>query len=493
MILQMSSRLSSLSIVEYFAEQSGHRCGYCKKDDTNLSHGMWSHTLSAQDYQDLIDRGWRRSGQYCYKPTMSKTCCPLYTIKCDAVNFKPSKSQKKVMRKFVNFIVNDKRPSNSNSDKMDQDVDVDESAEPCGEKIQTSQVEKKIKLKTEDINMIENEESLKDNRLDDLTTDKAVIEQSSEDIKEPVSSGMDPSKPKQGKAKVARREKWEKKVKEGKVEVIKEDQKVKSVEEFITVPKDANALHSFSKRLVKADDSDPDFTSSFSESLLVYQKYQMSIHGDTEDKCSDKQFRRFLCCSPLQSENGLGSFHLQYMIDSKIVAVGVIDVLPRCVSSVYLYYDPAFHFLSLGTLTSLMEICLVRELNKTSHPAISSYYLGFYIHNCVKMRYKGRYTPSYLCCPETFTWHPLSLCVPLLDKSHYSRLERDVSVQDRDIPRDIRNVGILYRRQATKYQVYQKKLEEDGVDKDIDKDEVEEYSSLVGDRLSKRMLLYRAS
>lgn len=72
-------------------------------------------------------------------------------------------------------------------------------------------------------------------------------------------------------------------------------------------------------------------------------------------------------------------------------------------------------------------------------------------------------------------------------------MERDVSVQDRDIPRDVRNVGILYRRQATKYQVYQKKLEEDGVDKDIDKDEVEEYSSLVGDRLSKRMLLYRAS
>merc|ERR1719495_256841 len=211
---------------------------------------------------------------------------------------------------------------------MDQDVDVDESAEPCGEKVQTSQVEKKLKLKTlEDFNVLENEESYKDNRLDDLTTDKAVIEQSSEDIKDPVSSGMDPSKPKQGKAKVARREKWEKKVKEGKVEVIKEGQKVKSVEEFITVPDDSNALHSFSKRLVKADDSDPDFASSFSESLLVYQKYQMSIHGDTEDKCSDKQFRRFLCCSPLQAENGLGSFHLQYMIDSRIVAVGVIDVL----------------------------------------------------------------------------------------------------------------------------------------------------------------------
>ena len=50
------------------------------------------------------------------------------------------------------------------------------------------------------------------------------------------------------------------------------------------------------------------------------------------------------------------SFHQQYLIDGKVVAVGVIDILPRCVSSVYLYYDPAFHFLSLGTLTSLLEV-----------------------------------------------------------------------------------------------------------------------------------------
>ena len=47
----MSSRTSSLSIVEYFAEHSGYRCGYCKQEDTNFSHGMWGHTLTTQDYQ----------------------------------------------------------------------------------------------------------------------------------------------------------------------------------------------------------------------------------------------------------------------------------------------------------------------------------------------------------------------------------------------------------------------------------------------------------
>ena len=99
------------SIVEYFhGESSGQRCGYCHSMVGYYSHGMWGHVLSCQDYQELIDRGWRRSGRYCYKPTMDKTCCPQYTIKCDATQFQMTKSQKKVMKKFRNFIMKGEDP-----------------------------------------------------------------------------------------------------------------------------------------------------------------------------------------------------------------------------------------------------------------------------------------------------------------------------------------------------------------------------------------------
>jgi len=50
---------------------------------------------------------------------------------------------------------------------------------------------------------------------------------------------------------------------------------------------------------------------------------------------------------------GYGSFHQHYILDGKIIAVGVIDILPRCVSSVYFYYDPAYAFLTLGTYSAL--------------------------------------------------------------------------------------------------------------------------------------------
>ncbi len=130
------------------------------------------------------------------------------------------------------------------------------------------------------------------------------------------------------------------------------------------------------------------------------------------------QFKRFLCTSPLMplsykngalnnSNNsrvvddnsineeilrdlktiGYGSFHQQYILNDKIIAVGVIDILNTCVSSVYFFYDPEYNYLNLGTYSALREIAFTRQLNKLDSN-IKWYYLGFYAHTCRKMRYK---------------------------------------------------------------------------------------------------------
>lgn len=96
------------SISEYIYKVSGprgHNCGYCKSKDTKITQGMWSRHLTVEDYQDLIDRGWRRSGKYCYKPLMSSTCCPMYTISCTATKFHISKSQKVCAKKMNLFLL----------------------------------------------------------------------------------------------------------------------------------------------------------------------------------------------------------------------------------------------------------------------------------------------------------------------------------------------------------------------------------------------------
>ena len=53
-----------------------------------------------------------RCGILVYKPNNRKTCCPAYTIRCDAMNFRISKSQKKVLRDINNFLATGKRHQN---------------------------------------------------------------------------------------------------------------------------------------------------------------------------------------------------------------------------------------------------------------------------------------------------------------------------------------------------------------------------------------------
>lgn len=63
------------------------------------------HLSSHCDYllAELLDRGWRRSGCFLYKPDMERTCCPSYTIRLKASDFIPSKEQVRVCKKMQRY------------------------------------------------------------------------------------------------------------------------------------------------------------------------------------------------------------------------------------------------------------------------------------------------------------------------------------------------------------------------------------------------------
>merc|ERR1719433_923289 len=235
------------------------------------------------------------------------------------------------------------------------------------------------------------------------------------------------------------------------------------------------------------------------DSYQVYKKYQMAIHHDSPSDCSLSQFKRFLCNSSLVADDpnltGGGAFHQQYIIDGRIVAVGVIDILPHCVSSVYLYYDPDFAFLSLGTLTALFEIAFTRKLNRDL-AALKFYYMGYYIHSCSKMRYKSKYSPSWLLCPVTYQWVPVQDALPLLDKSKFATLSQDTTnspaVLDAsgqnvkpevhqltgsasaDVGIDLDDVLILHENQAMPFRMYRNMSSVN----EFENNEVMEYAKL---------------
>uniref|UniRef100_A0A8C6QVS8 Arginyl-tRNA--protein transferase 1 n=1 Tax=Nannospalax galili TaxID=1026970 RepID=A0A8C6QVS8_NANGA len=506
----------SPSIVEYFEGEDFYRCGYCKNEAGSRSHGMWAHSMTVQDYQDLIDRGWRRSGKYVYKPVMDQTCCPQYTIRCRPLLFQPSKSHKKVLKKMLKFLAKGEISKGSFEDEP-----MDSTMEDAvgGDFALINKLDLKCDLKTlsSDLKASIEKKSSKKEGSNELI-DPQVIEEKlgsgepSHSIKvhrgPKPGKGADLSKPPCRKAKEMRKERRQLKLRQqapaGAFEGLQapgqpasslpkaKSNQPKSLEDLIFESSPENASHKLEVRVVRSSPPSPQFKATFQESYQVYKRYQMVIHKDPPDKPTVSQFTRFLCSSPLEAEHpangpecGYGSFHQQYWLDGKIIAVGVIDILPYCVSSVYLYYDPDYSFLSLGVYSALREIAFTRQLHERTSQ-VSYYYMGFYIHSCPKMKYKGQYRPSDLLCPETYIWVPIEQCLPSLDNSKYCRFNQDPQAVDEGRSKEPDRLRVFHKKSVMPYGVY----------KNHQKDSSEEatvlqYASLVGQKCSERMLLFR--
>ncbi|RWS25819.1 Arginyl-tRNA--protein transferase 1-like protein [Leptotrombidium deliense] len=471
---------SNRGIVEYFGSSfASDYCGYCKGkkpsgvDSGKCRAGVWAHFLTANNYQLMIDRGWRRSGKYCYKPDLKKSCCPPYTIKCDVLNFKLSKSQKKILNNVYRFLVfGDKRNIASTNN-------------PTARAIQS------------DTTTVPKSECVSGRRLSDCDM-KAIKSDGSRGQKakylrfqHSVKKTMDKQQCDRETALILVKERREKR---------NINRREKPLKDRINFTLPAKSAHKLDVRFVST--MNDEYQKDVDVSHKVYEMYQRTIHGDKPEECAKKQFCRFLINTPLEKEefvvnvNGksesyfptsYGSYHMQYWLDDELIAVGVIDILPKCVSSVYFYYNPNYEFLSLGTYSALREIQLVQSLN-TVNEQIQEYYMGFYIHSCPKMRYKRKYFPSFLLCPETFTWIPAEHCISLLDKNEYNRLQSDQSVTDEDINGiGDEDILILFDNQLVTYSVYKLMTGSE------DQAEVYEFAKLMGKNCVSNVLLYRSN
>lgn len=156
----------------------------------------------------------------------------------------------------------------------------------------------------------------------------------------------------------------------------------------------------------------------------------MSVHGDEEGKNSIDGFRRFLCDHPLGRQRipypnpntiqdhlpkYYGCYHQLHYIDGTLIAFSVLDILPGCISSVYFVWDPKYAWASLGKLSAIREAALAREMAEAGMRDMGWLYMGYYIHSCHKMRYKGEYKPSQLLDPGTNIFHPIETVVPILE------------------------------------------------------------------------------
>jgi len=120
----------------------------------------------------------------------------------------------------------------------------------------------------------------------------------------------------------------------------------------------------------------------------LYQRYVTSWHGGAADDRAG--FEEFLYDSPVETiefnyRDGCG----------RLLAVGICDICPKSLSSVYFYFDPANADRSLGNFGALHELEFSRERE------IPYYYLGFWVDQCPAMSYKSAYRPNEILHTRT--------------------------------------------------------------------------------------------
>lgn len=118
------------------------------------------------------------------------------------------------------------------------------------------------------------------------------------------------------------------------------------------------------------------------EHYALYRRYLAARHANGGMDPDDADaFREFLAC-------GWGSTEFwEFRAGTELVAVSVVDRIPRGLSAVYTFFDPDLPARSLGSYAILSQI------ERAKAEGLPHVYLGYWVPGSGKMDYKRRYQP----------------------------------------------------------------------------------------------------
>lgn len=116
----------------------------------------------------------------------------------------------------------------------------------------------------------------------------------------------------------------------------------------------------------------------------LYRRYLQSRHpdGSMADSASEESYRRFL----VERWGGSTRF-IEIRLGEVLIGVAVTDILDQGLSAVYTFFDPSASARSPGTFAILAQIRATRRLG------LPYLYLGYWLQESAKMRYKDRFRP----------------------------------------------------------------------------------------------------
>lgn len=128
------------------------------------------------------------------------------------------------------------------------------------------------------------------------------------------------------------------------------------------------------------------------EIFRVYQAHREKFPSEKEESVSRNEFIR------IYYQAAVPAFQSEYYREGILCGAGFLDKAEVGLSSIYFCYDPAYSSLGLGNFSILKEIELCRSLG------LVYYYLGYFIEECPRMSYKGRFGPYELLDWDSGEW-----------------------------------------------------------------------------------------
>ncbi|GAB3307768.1 aspartate/glutamate leucyltransferase [Haliea atlantica] len=128
------------------------------------------------------------------------------------------------------------------------------------------------------------------------------------------------------------------------------------------------------------------------EAYDLYYRYIEQRHADGDMFPPDREQYLSFLNDPWQVTR-----YLRFYDGEQLVAVAVVDELEDGLSAIYTFFEPEQERRGLGVFAILWQIQRARDLG------LAHVYLGYWIENCQKMRYKDRYQPLELLLDGRWT------------------------------------------------------------------------------------------
>ena len=126
------------------------------------------------------------------------------------------------------------------------------------------------------------------------------------------------------------------------------------------------------------------------EHFQLYQRYQESWH---HSQVEPEDYYEFLIRSPMETEI------MCYRLHGELLGLGWVDRAENALSSVYFAFNPDHANRRLGVFSVLAELNYCQQLG------LSWLYMGYWVEDSEKMRYKADYRPAEVLIDQE--WLPL--------------------------------------------------------------------------------------